>query len=372
MFTRLTLFIGLIGIALTVHLWIQNERNFDRGCWGASSGDTVVTSPCSDPVLKARSIFLGISLPVWGSFFYTMISAGAFLRLVGSLNAARWSAILQSFLLAFAIPFTAYLVGVQVLVARTVCPLCMLSAGLVMTLGIFHLLGSLINPVRVKKAEDKIASVYWATGISLGTIVPAGALLLALDLSGDQRSGIDGSRIPQDTRLEDTSIWTSAGPLALNSVPGPELIAFLDPNCPHCGLAFEDIYQLAEQFRGRANFYIVPRVLWKKSVLQSQAIQVARAENQHINMWRLQFAQPKPDGLEYQDIERMFDQLGLSTVNLQDRLRSVADVIDTYRLSAQGAGVTGTPTFFLDGVRVARQRGSKDELANLIEAAINR
>ena len=42
MLNRVILFLSLAGMILAIHLWIQHERNFDKGCWGL--GESVTQS----------------------------------------------------------------------------------------------------------------------------------------------------------------------------------------------------------------------------------------------------------------------------------------------------------------------------------------
>src|SRR6056297_1229263 len=121
-----TLFgLSLLGILIVTHLFIQKERDFDRGCFGFSGLDAgQLAFDCSTVVSSGAGTFLGLSNITWGLGFYLTI---ALLTLTLFLGRAAWRAAIHGTRLAGLIGgtlYAGYLVYVQVGVIGALCALC--------------------------------------------------------------------------------------------------------------------------------------------------------------------------------------------------------------------------------------------------------
>lgn len=125
-----TLFVlSLVGLLVVVHLWLQQERGFDRGCFGFSTSQAVEDSFNCEAVTESDAgQFLGLSNVVWGLAFYlsvALLGAGAMAipERTSLLKRIRAVVIGLGFLYAL------YLVNVQFNVIGELCALCLTSAG---------------------------------------------------------------------------------------------------------------------------------------------------------------------------------------------------------------------------------------------------
>lgn len=125
-----TIFVlSLLGILVVVHLWLQQERGFDRGCFGFSTSQTVEDAFNCEVVTESDAgKFLGLSNVVWGLAFYvsvalTSAAAMALADRTAMLKRLRAGLIVLGFLYAL------YLIHVQFNVLGELCALCLTSAG---------------------------------------------------------------------------------------------------------------------------------------------------------------------------------------------------------------------------------------------------
>ncbi len=128
-----TLFVlALLGVLLVIHLWMQQERGFDQGCFGFNTEyeqARQATFDCEAVTQSDAGSFLGLSNVVWGLAFYlTVALLGAGVALLPArtalLKKIRGVVIVLGFLYAI------WLVNVQFNVLGDLCALCLISAGI--------------------------------------------------------------------------------------------------------------------------------------------------------------------------------------------------------------------------------------------------
>lgn len=126
---RAVFVLSLLGFLVVVHLWLQQERGFDRGCFGFSAGQAVEDAFNCEVVTESDAgKFLGLSNTVWGLTFYLSIAflsaaAMALPQRTALLKRLRGAAIVLGFIYAL------YLVHLQFNVLGELCALCLTSAG---------------------------------------------------------------------------------------------------------------------------------------------------------------------------------------------------------------------------------------------------
>lgn len=372
MLNRLMLLIGLLGMALTIHLWIQKERGFDQGCWGIVSGRPAETGAgCTNKRLEEVSELLGVSTAIWGYGFYCAVAG---LALAKILLPARWAQrchTASELSVGAAFPYTCYLVYFQAFVARAYCPLCLVSAGLVTALLAVHLTQLLRSGFVPVSDEGRIEEAGWA-----GMMIFAGgglliAMLIFVDGVGAGRPS--GARAPVAARVIpplNLKDWLTDDAPSVGRRDEPSLVAFFDPNCPHCAGTYATIMKVAEHFEDQAGVYVLPRALWDYSILQVQALELARRSGKYHEMWRLQFEKHQKGGMKFRHVEQLFRELGLDTVGLDQRLEEVKPVVLAQRKRAEAAGLNSTPAVYINGVAVTGSDRSEAGLVGLLEAVI--
>ncbi|MDX1741451.1 MAG: vitamin K epoxide reductase family protein, partial [Rhodothermales bacterium] len=144
--------LGLLGILVVVHLWIQAGRGFDRGCFGFSS--TPATVECEVVTQSDAGSMLGVSNIIWGLVFYVGLSVLSFATVVvgpqklASVKQLRAGAIGVGFL------YSLYLVYIQSVQIGEYCKLCLISAGIVATLFVLQVIDFRSKPVASPSDAD--------------------------------------------------------------------------------------------------------------------------------------------------------------------------------------------------------------------------
>lgn len=396
---RLTLALGLAGIALSLHLWIQKERGFDQGCWGIAVPTTQINMEgCRVAELEQIGRLWGIALPIWGYLFYFCVTLLAIAKSVCSGEVARNCHRLGELLLAAGIPYTLYLSGYQLFVAKTVCVLCLTSTVLIFALTAIavtvRLQGGYTPPLEKDRYHETSFVVLACFSFS-GLIV---ALLLFVNSLGTRRFDEGTQAIQFENMLRrllpkfievqklqemapcrldnaapklDIAKWIDENSPALGSATsGPVLLAFYDPNCPSCLHSFSTLGKLSKKYGDSIRIYALPRVLWDKSMLQAQALELAKQEGKYYEMWEAQFKRRRQEGLDLSDIRAILGELSISDENLEIRLSAYRSEVLLKRAMASGFSINSTPTLFLNGKKISGSNTSEACIARLIEQAL--
>lgn len=138
------------------------------------------------------------------------------------------------------------------------------------------------------------------------------------------------------------------------------VVEFLDPECESCRVMYPMVKQLLTEFDGRARLVIRYMPLHGNAVYASSLLEAAREQDKYWEFLEIMMARqpewashaaPRPEllltyapmvGL---DVER----LKADAENPQIRIRILQDQTD-----GQSLGVTGTPTFFINGSELMR------------------
>ena len=141
-----------------------------------------------------------------------------------------------------------------------------------------------------------------------------------------------------------------------------EIIEFTDFQCPFCQQFFNQTYsQIKSKYinTGKAVLTIrhFPLVqLHKNAQKASEAAECANRQGKFFPYHDLLFAKMQPDGtgLNIADLKRYALDLGLDTTRFNQCLDKgeTASAVKADLEAGQKAGVTGTPTFFINGEKV--------------------
>lgn len=384
------LLLSIIGTAISLHLWIQKERSFDQGCWGIAGSEAASTEGCTAQTLKKGESILGVPTAAAAFLFFLSSSALSIVGLTLPPQSAQRAHDLADIAISVATPLTLYLIYLQV-ASQTFCPLCLVIAGTLLAMAALHLArwrkGGYARPTDA----ERLAAVGYAVGLSFVGIALIIAVLFPLNkiglrpldrgLEAKQIEALIAKSVPaqakagSDAAPGKPTLDKSKPALDLQDWVGkrdvagalPEVALFLDPNCPHCSQSFAAFQSAERHYSGKASFHLIPRPLWSHSVLQIQALELARAEGKYMEMWGLQFKRQKKGGLNQTELTKLFGELGLHILNLEARLGELKPAVLQRRDRAQANGITSTPALYINGYRV---RGSSDiekSLATLLE-----
>jgi len=388
--------VSVLGMALTLHLWIQKERNFDQGCWGAGAAAPAShVAGCQDERLANASKWCGVSVAGLGYLFFLAMALLSFSK---NIVPPKWEQRchgVASLLVGSALPIALYFVGIQI-EAQAYCPLCLLTSALILTL--FGLYVSTWRRASVSPTPEPLRrrEVGYASGIVLAGGGLTVAMLLFVDQIGIRRldAAAEARQIeavmeqalprllpaaqlamprsrspgeaPKRLKLED---WVDSMTPALGKPGGVDVVFFLDPNCPTCQGSFAIFLRLAEKYRGSARFYLLGRPLWDYSILQISALELAKASGKYFELWQAQFDHQKRGGMVATDIAVLYKNLGLNSTDLSARLDSAYPAVFDLRAKAQSAGINSTPTVFVDSEFVGAWARTEANLGRLIEQA---
>jgi protein-disulfide isomerase len=298
---------------------------------------------------------------------------------------------------AVAFSFTLYLFYVQAFVARAFCPLCVVSGVLVTTLFVIHVFHFWNGNYPLVSDDRRPVEIGYASAVGFAGIGLLAALMLFVNEVGTRRLD-QGDSARQFTAMLGRSLprfiaeeklmemkpalydreqpalklteWISSETPSLGGRDKPvKVVVFLDPNCPGCVREFATVEKLAEMYQSKASFYVFPRVLWDFSLLQTQALELARVEGKYFEMWRAQFSHQQKGGLNLAELDGLFDEVQLDKRDLQKRLAAMRPTVERMRDRAIAAGIKGTPTLFINGVAVDLRSLDEGSLARLIEQA---
>jgi protein-disulfide isomerase len=153
------------------------------------------------------------------------------------------------------------------------------------------------------------------------------------------------------------------------------LVEFLDFECEACGAAYPFVEELRKQFDGRVTFVTryFPIAAHKNAMNAAMAAEAAGRQGKFNQMYARLFESQKQWG-EKQDDQSPFLRSLAASIGL-DMKRFDADLADpTLKIrvledQADGTqlGVSGTPTFFLNGKKLAVT--SKEQFAGALEKA---
>ncbi len=391
--------VALLGLLVTAHLYIQQERGFDRGCLGFSE-PSAVAADCAVVTTSGASTLFGVSNAIWGFVFYLVVAA---LSLALPLVArGRQAAVkrLRGGLIAFGFLYSLYLVFYQVAQVGTFCVLCLTSAALVATLFALqaydYFKPQASTTASAMSSRKSPREVLVMSGLAVLAFVLIGAdfaYFRSLDAtagSADQLvldavppGGTPGPATPAGLAQECpydpevapvadyASLVSDIDPMRGNPDAPVTVIEYFDPNCPHCATLYPIMEQVAGQYGDRARFVYKPFVLWQHSVAQSAALYAAAQEGKFFDMLTLQFANQQPRGLSAEQLRAIAARIGMNPDVMMQRIQSgiYTTVLQMQQRQAQEIGLNSVPAVLINGRLIANASKTPECLGRLIEAA---
>lgn len=173
---------------------------------------------------------------------------------------------------------------------------------------------------------------------------------------------------PDDTPLADCEYTDEIAPIddveLLISFSDPYLgnhdadvtvIELFDPNCAHCKSIHPIMQSVIAENSDRARFYLIPFMLWQRSLVQVEALYVAAQEDKYHTMLDRQFHYQKTGGLTVDELGDIAAEIGMDRDRFLRRLgrglnqRSIIE----RRKQIMELGFDGTPAVIINGRVVA-------------------
>lgn len=164
----------------------------------------------------------------------------------------------------------------------------------------------------------------------------------------------------------------------LDDVPGAKatLVEFLDFECESCRAAYPFIEEVRERYEGRLTFVIryFPLDGHANARNAAHAVEAAARQGELEAMYSRMYETQAEWGEQQQSQARLFrsfaDDLGLDMDRYDTDVVSdeVADRVERDFVDGRALGVSGTPTFFLDGEKL--QPATTQEFVAAIDAAL--
>lgn len=164
------------------------------------------------------------------------------------------------------------------------------------------------------------------------------------------------------------------------------VVEFLDPECESCAAVAPQVKSLLKEYDGRVRFVVRYMPLHRNAKLAAQYIEAAGEQGKYWEMMEKMFAMQgewgekhgpaghnaAPTGPVSELFEKYGQEIGLNASQLNSAAgqRKYAEKAERDLRDGQSLGVRGTPTFFVNGRRLARL--SMADLRNLINQELDR
>lgn len=164
------------------------------------------------------------------------------------------------------------------------------------------------------------------------------------------------------------------------------VVEFLDPECESCAAVAPQVKSLLKEYDGRVRFVVRYMPLHRNAKIAAQYMEAAGEQGKYWEMMEKMFAMqgewgekhgpaghnPAPTAPVSVMFEKYGQEIGLdiSQLNSAAGQRKYAEKAERDLRDGQAVGVRGTPTFFVNGRRLARL--SMGDLRTLINEELNR
>jgi predicted DsbA family dithiol-disulfide isomerase/uncharacterized membrane protein len=386
LFNRLIFGIALFGVLLTIHLWIQSERGFSRGCLGLSEPEEAGISECAAVVQSDAGKLFGISNIVYGFFFFgamATLSFGAILAREERAKKLKLAGFISS---AIGICYALFLFSYQVFALGEFCQLCLTTAFTTAVLfavfiiyranthvptfdlaGLVREIGWFLFMVFVA-ALLVVADVFFVN--RLGTLETATAGISEAppaDYSGNLSE--PGATAPVDSAALEAGLasmcrFDDATPTLSNfdgllvgapTVGEPDapvrVVEFFDPNCPHCKALNSVMPQIIAALGDRASVHFKPFPLWPYSYSQVEALYLANDAGKFQQMLDLQMERQKPGGMSISELTDIADEIGMDSDQFKrDLIRGkYRSRVSRDHAQVSRAGIRSVPKVAIEG-----------------------
>jgi protein-disulfide isomerase len=182
--------------------------------------------------------------------------------------------------------------------------------------------------------------------------------------------------VPQNDYV--TSGLVNGTYLPANSSASATLVEFGDYECPACGVYSPFVQKLLTDYAGKFNYVFrnYPLTQHANAPISSAAVEAAGLQGKFWQMHEKMYASQN-DWANLSDPSSVFagyaKDLGLDVTKFNTDLNSqpVKNKVQSDFNDGNTIGITETPTFYLNGKKVALD-GTYDQLKNLIQSAVSK
>jgi len=247
--------------------------------------------------------------------------------------------------------FSLYLAGVQVLVLRTLCPWCTVSALIMVTLAIVH---SLALPGRLP-GRPVAAGVVGGIVLALVNYVPAAGTGPSGSLPPASSAG--GAQVAQVSSLAELQRLMSAG----DEDAPVHVEIYSDFQCPYCAQAAalvvaplldEDVAKGRMRITFHNFAFLGQESQWAAEAAACAAVQ-GRFWPYHDRLFASQLGENR-GSFTFSRLTQLARETGMDEAAFRRCLegRQMQRLVDESRRQGSGRGVRATPTFFVNGRKV--------------------
>jgi len=203
-------------------------------------------------------------------------------------------------------------------------------------------------------------------GLGLAFVAALFFVIIRPSMSATPRAG--QAQIAELLIREDSMRW---GPADARVT----LVEFLDYECPSCAAMHPTVERLRKEYGDRLQFVVRYFPLHGNSVLASKAAEAAGRQGQYEAMASMLFEQQRAWGGKSTPQTDIFIEFARRIgLDIEQFRRELADTaldakVRRDEADAVAAGVTGTPTFFVNGVQVGSGM-TYEQLKSRLDAAL--
>lgn len=234
------------------------------------------------------------------------------------------------------------------------------------------------NPM-TQKSGTSTNIILTAIVLVVAVLVIGGVLLLN---RGSDQGGTDGKVSASVLSPPEAHKLSQAGKGA------PTLVEFVDYQCPSCRAYYQQVTsKIEKQYQGRINFVVrnYPLDMHELAVPAAKAVEAAALQGKFQPMYHKVFdnykswavaANGKSLSSDKQQAVKQFEkfaqQLGLDVDKFRTDMQSdkVSQRIQQDKAAGDKAGVSGTPTFFLDGKKLQLGNSPLKNLRSELDGAL--
>lgn len=204
--------------------------------------------------------------------------------------------------------------------------------------------------------------------------VAAIVIIGAIFITSSYRSNIQNQRVTSNTNSNASNTNSQALIRPDSPSMGPTdavvtIVEFLDPECESCRAMAPIVKKLMKDYEGKVRLVVRYMPLHKNSLLAASWTEAAGEQGKYWQMQELIFQrQPEwgtkhdidPDSSAQPDAKKQFEKYGMELgLDVEKMLKAVEEHRFTSKITrdqadGQSLGVKSTPTFFVNGRRLAR------------------
>lgn len=372
--------LSILGLLTTVHLYIMNERGFDRGCLGIETAQEFEESFDCESVVQEGLVIFGLSNITLGFLFYALL----ILCTIGAVLSNNRKNILliktRDRLIIIGFIYSIYLSIYQHFILEEYCALCLISGLISLVLFILLITSGFIKKSSVPdKANKKLFLLLFTIGIAIAglDIYYFSTLEKFTHAEKINENDIDNIKMDENEfNPDDCSFDTRK-----KSVKGYKnlisdydiqygnknseyvLIEIFDPNCTHCKKLHPKMKEIISRFDDDILVVIKPNPLWSHSIIQIQALYIAHEAGLFNEMVEEQFSLQTPGkGLNLKQLLEISEKIGLDKEIVSSRIKTGHFVkkIMADNNEIKATGITSAPTLLFNGKPIAGKSRNAD------------